>query len=232
MALSTEDTMYKDICSKIEMLEERIKVIEATENERFTRDSKDFFKKNWNEWMEFYEKRKMWPKVKSLKNNQSSVITEEKVERTIILFGVSYSKEKTEEQKKIDDEKKAKEILKEIGFNIEDRKICECIGIDRFVLNSTNKISGPFPIRVRLESVDSKANLNDLANKIKKASKNLKKSIKFQEIIVGVDLNEIQIAQFMRLLNKRRELNSQLGKVEVHRLLKGNDKLVRINYYF
>ena len=34
MALSVDDSMYKDICLKIEVLEERIKAIEATEKEK------------------------------------------------------------------------------------------------------------------------------------------------------------------------------------------------------
>ena len=73
MALSVDDSMYKDICLKIEVLEERIKAIEATEKEKITKNgrknSKDFFKKSWKDLREFYGKPMVQSNHKYFKSN-------------------------------------------------------------------------------------------------------------------------------------------------------------------
>ena len=228
MALSVDDSMYKDICLKIEVLEERIKAIEATEKEKITKNgrknSKDFFKKSWKDLREFYGKPMVQSNHKYFKSNFELAENDNKVERSVILFGISYSKEKIEEQRKLDDEKKIIEIFSEIGFNMKNRQIWEIIETDRLSLNSSKKLTVPLPIRVRLKCID----YIDLSSEIKKATKKLKKSIKFKDVLIGVDLNEIQIVQFMRFLSKRKELNKQLDKDEILRLLKVSDELVRV----
>ena len=232
MALSVEDSMYKDICLKIEILEARIKAIEATGKEKNTKNvrkkSKDFFKKSWNELREFYGKPMVQSNDKYFKSNFGLAENDKKVEKCVILFGIPYSKEKIEEQRKLDDEKKTIEIFSEIGFNIKNRQMWEIIETDRVILNSSKKLIVPLPIRVRLKCLDC----IDLRSEIKKATKNLKKSIKFKDILIGVDLNEIQIVQFMRFLSKRKELNKQLDKDEILRLLKVSDELVRVYVFY
>jgi hypothetical protein len=228
MELNTDDTMYKYLCSKIETLEARLKAIEDTEKEKLkplkSSESKSVQSLCKNGWVDFYEKWKMLANAKGVKNNLKLGLREQKVHSSIILFGVSNSGGSNKEQMKLDDEKTTFQIFKEIGFDLKERKPCEQILIDRLEFNTENKLKVPPPIRVRLENTNT--NRTDLGSKIKKAAKKLKNSTKFQDVIIGVDLSERQIAQFIRSINDRIEVKEKLNKDAFHRNFKLSETLV------
>jgi len=230
MELNTDDTMYKYLCSKIETLEARLKAIEDTEKEKLKplklNESKSVQSLCKSGWIDFYEKWKMLANAKGVKNNLNLGLQEQRAHSSIILFGVSNSEGSSKEQMKLDDEKTTFQIFKEIGFDLKERKLCEQIVIDRLEVSLENKLKVPPPIRVRLENTNTKVNRTDLGSEIKKAAKKLKNSTKFQDVIIGVDLSERQIAQCIRSISDRTGSKENLNKGAIHRNFKLSEKLV------
>ena len=206
------DNLIKYLYTKIESLEARMSEFEKSQRYKNKESDRSA---NKQQQMTTHDK---------AKQQSLPFILPSKVEKSIILFGVPSSSAATEEERALQDEHETLEIFKEIGFNLRENASYGEIKINRLTTDSFKiKTSSP-PIKVSIDVWDF--NANDLPMEVKAAAKRLRKSNKYKEVILGVNLSESQISNLMRLMKIKNELVKQLDKATVYRFNKKDEIVV------
>jgi antitoxin component of RelBE/YafQ-DinJ toxin-antitoxin module len=154
-------------------------------------------------------------KRKNISENQINILSavgceqknRQNRERNVVLFGVPNSTAATEEEREKEDEKTTREILEEIGLEIDGAEDIKKI---RRIKSTSKKAAptNPLPIRVCFGELHNETYIR--IEEVLKKSKSLKDSQKYKKVFINRDLTVTQIIRLKQLIKTRNEENLKL----------------------